>query len=268
MIGATMTDPTRTAGSAPPADWGRRAFVEQIMGLPVSLHLRAQDPDRADLAVAAQRVFSELREVDALFSTWRADSTLLRLQHGELEAGDLIDETVAEVVAACLLAEEATGGLFTAFRRGARHTVFDPSGLVKGWAAQRAARWLDVLPSVSYCLGAGGDLLVGHGPDLTGERAPVWRIGIEDPTDPARVSAVVDIRHGAVATSGTAARGAHLWAADGRALPGPVSATVTGPDLMWADVWATAACVDRDRAATLLNGFREGYRLELVPPRG
>ena len=40
--------------------------------------------------------------------------------------------------------------------------------------------------------------------------AAPWRIGVEDPHDPQRLVAVVPVRTGAVATSGTAHRGAHL----------------------------------------------------------
>ncbi|HEX3261866.1 MAG TPA: FAD:protein FMN transferase [Pseudonocardia sp.] len=37
-----------------------------------------------------------------------------------------------------------------------------------------------------------------------------WRIGIEDPWDPTTLAAVVPLRTGAVATSGSAHRGAHI----------------------------------------------------------
>ena len=37
--------------------------------------------------------------------------------------------------------------------------------------------------------------------------------------------------------------------------------TVTGPDLMWADVWATAAWVDPTEAARLLVSRDPAFRL-------
>lgn len=39
------------------------------------------------------------------------------------------------------------------------------------------------------------------------------------------------------------------------------SCTVVGPDLLWADVWATAAWVDPARAGTLMASEDPAYRL-------
>lgn len=44
----------------------------------------------------------------------------------------------------------------------------------------------------------------------------------------------------------------------------PGSATVVGPDLLWADVWATAAYVDPERAAALLRDRNPEYRLHAL----
>jgi thiamine biosynthesis lipoprotein len=41
-----------------------------------------------------------------------------------------------------------------------RHRL-DPSGVVKGWAVERAAGFLDALDETDYCLSAGGDLGIG-----------------------------------------------------------------------------------------------------------
>ena len=67
---------------------------------------------------------------------------------------------------------------------------------------------------------------------------------MEDPDDVARVARAIALTEGAVATSGTAARGGHLydpaseWMVDRAG-----SVTVTGPTLLWADIWATALFV-------------------------
>ena len=56
----------------------RRAFVEQVMGMPVSIHVRgAVDHDGVTTEVA--QAFGVLRRVDAVFSTWRGDSDLMRV---------------------------------------------------------------------------------------------------------------------------------------------------------------------------------------------
>jgi thiamine biosynthesis lipoprotein len=72
--------------------------------------------------------------------------------------------------------------------------------------------------------------------------AEPWRVGIEDPHDPTRIIAVVPVHNGAVATSGTVHRGAHLVDARTGLVPEAVaSVSVVGPDLTWADIDATAA---------------------------
>jgi hypothetical protein len=49
----------------------RRAWVEQVMGLPVSLHARGPALDDAATARIVARVFADLRHADAVFSTYR-----------------------------------------------------------------------------------------------------------------------------------------------------------------------------------------------------
>jgi thiamine biosynthesis lipoprotein len=90
----------------------------------------------------------------------------------------------------------------------------------------------------AYCLNAGGDIAV----HVASPSRPAWRVGIEDPHDRRRLLDVRTIRTGSVATSGTAARGAHIIDSR-RGVPATdlLSATVTGPSLLWADVYATTA---------------------------
>ena len=252
---ATASD-IRAAGAAEPGLQSmvpmRRAWVEQVMGLPISVHVRAVDTAREDIAVGVRRVFGHLRLVDRVFSTWRADSDLLRLQHGEVEP-DEAHPWLAEVTDLCLEAEEVTDGLFSGWRsRVDGRRVFDPTGLVKGWGVAGAAAHLEVLDEIDWCIGAGGDLAAGTGRGMV-DMTPTWRIGIEDPRDRRRIADVITLSRNAVATSGSAARGAHIVdPATGSPIDRIGSATVIGPDLMWADVWATAAFVDPTRAAKVM----------------
>ena len=66
----------------------RRAFVEQVMGLPVSVHVRG-DVDRHDVTTAVGQVWGVLHRADAVFSTWRPDSDLMRLRRGEVSAAQV-----------------------------------------------------------------------------------------------------------------------------------------------------------------------------------
>jgi len=243
----------------------RRAWVEQIMGLPVSIHLRGPDPDGSQARDAVAACFAVLRHADAVFSPYRDDSDLSRWERGEL-AADAADPTFAEVVALCDEARDRTGGWFDPRglpdpRTGSPR--FDPSGLVKGWAVQRAAGQLRQLRRYSWCLNAGGDILVHAEAEH-----PAWRVGIEDPDDPQRLLQVLERRDGAVATSGTARRGRHILDPYTRRPADAVrSVTVTGPDLLWADVYATAAAARGPRSLHWLETL-DGHAALLVSASG
>jgi thiamine biosynthesis lipoprotein len=235
----TVTSTTGATDIPAPA---RRAWVEQLMGMPVSIHLRGPGSRGAEAESRVQAAYDELRAVDVLFSPYLWDSEVSRIDRGELRVEDA-HPLVAEVVTLCETAAVLTGGSFDAFylagvaapgRRG-----FDPTGLVKGWAVQRAAEHLAAGLGCDVSVNAGGDIAVRPGKD------PLpWRIGIEDPTDPARVLAVLPLQRGGIATSGTARRGRHLVdPSSGRPATDALSVTVVGPSLLWADVLATAAFV-------------------------
>jgi thiamine biosynthesis lipoprotein len=221
----------------------RRAWVEQIMGMPISVHLRGESVagKAAEGAVAA--VFAELRVVDAVFSTYRDDSDVMRLNRKEVDVVGCHPD-VRVVVDLCGTARLRTGGAFDPeLPAPTGGTWFDPSGLVKGWAVERAAAHLAVLAGpegLDFCLNAGGDVIVGTATDAS----PAWRVGIEDPVDVGGILCVVPLRAGGVATSGSVHRGAHIVdPRNGAPASSLLAATVTGPSLMWADVYATAAVV-------------------------
>jgi thiamine biosynthesis lipoprotein len=217
----------------------RSVRVEEIMGMPISVHILNQT---GTLGATAERAvegcFAELRDIDRVFSTYRDGSDINRIARGELALADA-DPRVAEVEAACRAAAVDTGGLFSAAWRG----WFDPTGYVKGWAVENAAR-RHLAPLVgdesAVGINAGGDmqLFTDLGADWR------WNVGIADPREPGRVIATLEVRNGAVATSGTAERGAHIIdPRSGHPARGVVSASVVDDSLARADVWATAAVV-------------------------
>ncbi len=215
------------------------------MGFPVSVHAfgtdRFVDAEQTDAAV--RRASAALHEVDRVFSPYREDSDITRLRRGDLDLADA-HASVRGVLEACERAETATGGLFSARWQG----WFDPTGYVKGWAVEQAFRdHLEPLLSrpgaTAIGINAGGDMQLATAPgsDWT------WNIGIADPVKPGHLLATVAITSGAVATSGTSERGAHII--DPRSgLPAVdlTSATVVADSLTTADLWATAAMVAGD----------------------
>jgi FAD:protein FMN transferase len=231
-----------------------RRRAAHVMGMPVSLALRGAHADGPRADAAWHAALAVLAEVDAVFSTYRPDSAVSRLGRGELDLAGC-PPVVGEVLAIGERARRDSGGAFAVRRRGPDGAeVLDPSGVVKGWAAERAAVPLRALPDTDFCLSLGGDLVCRTFDAGT----PPWRIGIEDPADPRRLVAVVPVPTGAVATSGTAHRGRHLVDARTGAPPeGVMSVTVVAASLTDADVDATAAYARGEDAARWL-GTRPG----------
>ena len=218
------------------------------MGMPISVLARgpAASLRSADGVVSA--AFADLRDIDATFSPYKATSAVSAIGAGTLSlaASPPSVQTVAEL---CARAYDLTGGLFDAERPDG---TWDPSGLVKGWAVEQAARHLAELAELDWCLNAGGDVALR----CRGGRS--FTVGIEDPTRPGRLVAALECSSGGVATSGTAARGRHIYdPRTGAPAEGPLaSVTVAGPRLMQADVLATAAFV---------AGAAWGSVVELLP---
>jgi thiamine biosynthesis lipoprotein len=208
----------------PPTIW-----VEPAMGTVFSVDIR--DAGSWEPAVAA--LVHWLHHVDAAFSTYRAGSDISRLRRGELAVADA-DPLVAEVLDRCVEMQRATDGYFSPRYAGA----VDPTGLVKGWAIERASAILREHGSTNHAVGGGGDIQVA------GEAAPgrPWRVGISDPFIRDRVLTVVSGTDFAVATSGTTERGPHIVVPfTGQAASGLTSVTVVGRSLTEVDCYATAA---------------------------
>jgi thiamine biosynthesis lipoprotein len=167
---------------------------------------------------------------------------------------------MAEVEAACRRARDASGGWFDPW---AMPGGYDPTGLVKGWAVHNALRTLDQAGIPAALVNGGGDLAAFGMPGP----GRCWRAGIRHPWRASGLAAVIEV-HGAVATSASYERGAHL--VDPRTgQPGgqAASATVTGPSLARADALATGLAVGGDAALEVISGLA-GYQAYLIRPDG
>ncbi len=217
------------------------------------------EPARPGPAAAIQASCARLHEADAVFSTWDPRSPLSRLRGGGLAEADG-PPALAEVRAVCETARDASGGWFDPW---AMPGGYDPTGLVKGWAVDRALDALRQAGLPAALVNGGGDLAAFGGP---GPGEP-WRAGIRHPWRPAALAAVLEV-HGAVATSGTYERGAHLVDPHtGQPACRAASATVTGPSLALADALATALAVGGDAALEAV-GEQAGYAGYLIRPDG
>ena len=217
----------------------RSVRVEEMMGMPISIHVLNESGTVSPTAERAiEACFAELRDIDRVFSTYRDDSDIRRIARRELALTDA-DPRVIEVEAACRAAAIETGGLFSATWQGS----FDPTGYVKGWSVENAAR-RHLAPliehEVAVGINAGGDMQLFTAPDSDWH----WNVGIADPGRPGKVIATLEVRNGAVATSGSAERGSHIIdPRTGSPARGVASASVVDDSLTRADLWATAAVV-------------------------
>jgi len=222
--------------------------LEQVMGTVVVIDLyTGGEPATAEEYRHLAQARAILHRADAVFSTWKPDSPVSRLRRGEIELGEAPPE-VREVLELCAAARDASHGWFDPW---AIPGGVDPTGYVKGWAAQRALDALLTSRVTGALVNAAGDIAC-HGSPVPG--AP-WRIGVADPASPGRLAAVVDVA-GAIATSGTYERGAHLFDPRAGAPASRVaSATVTGPELGLADALATALAVGGAEALELVESL-------------
>jgi FAD:protein FMN transferase len=166
-----------------------------------------------------ERLFADL---DSQFSLYRPDSELSRIADGR---ASLVTASAGlrAAYARALEWRSLTGGAFTPHRPDG---VVDLSGIVKAMALEACGAVL--AESHDWVVNAGGDVLTG------GQNATV---GIADPFD--RSQLLTSVRLGgmrcAVATSGSAERGDHIWGRGGFA-----QVTVVADDIVTADVLATA----------------------------
>jgi len=233
----------------------RTVHVEECMGTVFTIDVR----DDGDWAVAIAEAVAWLHHVDEVFSTYRPDSEIRRLGRGDLRLKDTGEE-VREVLALCEQVRLDSDGAFMTAPFG----VLDPSALVKGWAIDKASRLLGSHGSANHAVNGGGDM------QLAGEAAPgrAWRVGIAHPLRKGEMATVVGGRDLAVATSGTAERGPHIFdPGTGRPAIELASVTVVGERLTMVDAYATAAFAMGHRASAWVEGL-DGYEAMAVAANG
>lgn len=201
-----------------------------------------------------EAAFAECRDfvlhVDEVFSTYRDSSEVSQLRRGDIT----LDSTSAEVKEVWAVCEEARYLSNGAYDPWAVEGGFDPSGLVKGWAADKCAELLLDRGVHHMQLNFAGDLTLRGGELLTDGSIIPWSIGVVNPDNTQEVLQVFKIMNGAIATSGDYERGAHIRDPfTGTIAIGARSATVLGPDGALADAMATAMMVTGEEGAQLFG---------------
>ncbi|WEO78893.1 FAD:protein FMN transferase [Cryobacterium sp. SO2] len=210
--------------------------VFPTMGTVASLRFRGEVPDRNLL----QDLHDHFEELEQRFSLYRADSEISRINDGSSQLTRASESMLAAYDLA-LRWRTDTGGAFTPHRPDG---LLDLSGVVKALAIHDAGGILREAGVRDWLVTVGGDTLsdgtLSDGTLAGGVDADRWTAGIVDPADRTALLCAVpfDDRWRAIATSGTAERGEHVWR---RPESGHlVQVTVLGPDIITADVLATA----------------------------
>lgn len=207
--------------------------------------------EKPDISYQPQIDF--LHHVDDIFSTYIQTSEVSKLRSNQLQIEDC-HPLLIEVWNHCLHARELTDGAFDPW---AVPGGFDPSGYVKGWAADQICNQLQAADAKHIQVNAGGDISLRGG--VTDQTA--WQIGVAHPENADQISKIFQITDGAIATSGTAERGNHIIDPQTKTIAvGARSATVVGADAGLADALATALVVaGRDGANWFSKNELENY---------
>ena len=218
-----------------------------VWGTIVDVDVASENLSDSDLKNAFDSVVDFCRTVDQDFSTYIETSWVTRLRHNAVEIQDC-PSSVQEVWQLCMQAKYLSDDAFDPW---AVKGGFDPSGLVKGWAADMCADMLAADGVQHVQVNAAGDLSLRGGYfDTSDGVIKPWKIGVVNPDNRTEVLQVFEITDGAIATSGSYERGAHITDPyTGMIAIGAKSATIVGAHGWLCDALATAVMVAGQDAA-------------------
>jgi thiamine biosynthesis lipoprotein ApbE len=239
--GSSADGPGMIPGAQATAPTAKVATVS-TMGTVVSIRFGTGATNDAQQA-ARTAVADVFARWDERFSLYRADSELSRIARGELRLTEASPQ-LRDCYALALDWRDRTDGVFTPHRADG---VIDLSGIVKSLAIAEAGAAVTALGPFDWSINAGGDILVSGDQGAAGaDQAEDWVAGIVDPLDRQALLARVPLGRPlrAVATSGSAERGEHIWTPFPDAeTPGEhlrfVQVSVFAADIVTVDVLAT-----------------------------
>lgn len=290
-----------------------RGMYQHLMGTNVEIVVAAEaasdDEAYAQASACEDVAVAELERLQRVFSVFDPASELVRWRTGELDA---VSPDLAAVLSAAAHWWRVSGGAFhpctglvrARWLRAAAEGVEPAAAELHALAGRLATLPFEVVAgtvvrtgdcagvdlnaiakgylvdrAVAAAIAAGAvEVLVNAGGDLRHHGARVLRVGIEDPAAVGGPpGAVVELREGAIATSGPVHRGFQVGATwfghvlDPRtATPviGRPSTTVRAPDAMTADAFATVAGVVDWEEATALVGSCPGVGVLAITADG
>jgi thiamine biosynthesis lipoprotein len=203
--------------------------IQHIMGMPITLICADESIDET----VFDEVFAFFTQIDKKYSPYIETSEVTLINQTSPDKR-IYSKELTQILALADATTEQTHGYFNVWHNG----VFDPSGIVKGWAIHEAAKLL-AKHTDNFYVEAGGDIEVsGHSP-----KGNPWMIGVRNPFDRTENISVIHLDHGAIATSGTAIRGRHIYNPldEHDVLENVSSLSVIATNIVDADRMATAA---------------------------
>ncbi|HZQ29613.1 MAG TPA: FAD:protein FMN transferase [Patescibacteria group bacterium] len=225
--------------------------TKTIMGMPITVEIVDEMAQKNFFDL----VFNYFRSVDRKFSTYKKNSEISKINRGEISPQDYSLE-MKTIFKLSLKTKKDSNGYFDI-----RHKdLIDPSGLVKGWAIQEAAKILIKKGCRNFYIDAGGDVQV-YGRNKEGKE---WTVGIKNPLNQKQIVKVLRVSNMGIATSGTYIRGKHIYNPINGLDSDVVSLTVIGPNIYEADRFATAAFAMGRQGIWFIENKKglEGYMID------
>lgn len=198
-------------------------------------------------------IFRYFKYIDRKFSTYKENSEITKINRGKIKT---FSSDMKKIFKLSEKTKRQTNGFFDI----KKNKQLDPSGIVKGWAIQNAAKLLKKRGLKNFYIEAGGDIQVS-GKNKYGKP---WKIGIRNPFNTSQIVKIVAVNNKGVATSGTYERGDHIYSPYNNAVYDIVSLTVIGPNIYEADRFATAAFAMGENGLRFIENLKgfEGYMID------
>lgn len=223
-----------------------------LMGMTIAIQVLDENTEKKDL----EEVFDFFVTVDNKFSTYKKDSEINKIQRGEIKKENYSRE-VKEIFLLAEKTKKETNGYFDILT----NEKLDPSGIVKGWAIQKASRILAKKGFKNFYVNAGGDVQTSGSNNGT-----LWKVGIRSPFNPEEVVKIINLSGAAIATSGSYIRGQHIYNPHNlkKKITDIVSISVVGKNIFDADRFATAAFAMGKKGINFIEGLPgfEGYMID------
>lgn len=227
-----------------------------LMDMPVTVEIVDKGVKAADI----DKIYQYFQHIDDTFSVFKTESEISRINRGEIKPSDYSEE-MQTIFKLAEITKKETNGFFEIKRPDGS---VDPSGLVKGWAIEQAAKQLSAQGWKNYYVDAGGDIQFSG---LNSEKKK-WQLGIRNPFKREEVVKIVEVSNQGVATSGTYIRGQHIYnpKKPGKKISDIISLTVIGPNIYEADRLATAAFSMGVEGIWMVEKWKkcEGYMIDAL----